>query len=500
MEDHDVFDISLHCDSPVFIDPFLLFNGKSKTLRKVHQKILDYFVFLKNITNSHGKSNYIINEFFLFQEVRELWLGYCEYGNMGSGPGAKFASKLFDNLKELDTFTPDGSKIVESEHIEKLALLDPRIGKDCISDLTATLIKPYLLKYTQSFSREYVDKNQCSDFAVSRATFREESGSSNIGQWVNKKYFLPRHPFKPNEYIILTPKSILAKSDYWINRADMVTNFDDIVQSIDDAHLRSKFNFYITQALRKKQQELNLKSKKPRKAILNKKEKREAVDRLIKGHPDFIDYFIRYKENNGQAAHIKASTELETLLKEWPEVPKNQFSRFLQDFFKENDLTKSKVSYEEALKSVIHMKNCIENKGAHKIFYNKQNQLSCDEAFFQNIFKFVVHSLKSDVNAEVNNGRGPADFIFSNGPDDKTIVEFKLASNSALKANLKNQVDIYKAASDAQHHIHVIFVFSVGEQKRVELICDNIGISLTSKNLVIIDARLDNKPTGSKAR
>ena len=499
LEEHDVFDISLYYDSPVFIDPFLLFYNEDKILQNVHQNILDYFSFLKNVTLNHQKSTALISEFFLFQEVKELWLGYCEYGNEGSGPGIKFGQRLFDNLSKLDIFTGNKSELIKSEHIEKITLLDPGIGKDCISDLTANLIKPYLLEYTQSFSEKYLDDSRCGTFSVKHASFKYGSGILNLGRWINEKYYLPRHPFKQSEYIILTPKSILAKDDYWINRTDMVSGFDEIVQSVDDSQLRAQFNYYISEALRKKQQEENLKSKKPRKVRLNKKDKKQAIEKLINDNPEFIDYFIKYKEDTGGRAVIKASAEVISVIEENPELPKAQFLSFLKETFKEKGLTKPTVSYDDALKCVLHMKNCIENKGVHKTLY-KDEKLCCDEKFFQNIFKLVTHSLNSDVNAEVNNGRGPADFIFSNGSKDKTIVEFKLASNTNLENNLKNQVEIYKTASDAHHHIHVIFVFSEAEQKRLERICNNIGYSFDSENFVVIDARNDNKPSGSKAK
>ena len=47
------------------------------------------------------------------------------------------------------------------------------------------------------------------------------------------------------------------------------------------------------------------------------------------------------------------------------------------------------------------------------------------------------------MNAEANNRRGPVDYKISKGNTDKTLVEFKLASNSKLKHNIANQVKVY---------------------------------------------------------
>ena len=68
------------------------------------------------------------------------------------------------------------------------------------------------------------------------------------------------------------------------------------------------------------------------------------------------------------------------------------------------------------------------------------------EKDLQLLFKFTWFATIFDVNAEVNNGRGPVDYKVSLGSYDKTLVEFKLASNSKLKQNLQNQIKIYEAA------------------------------------------------------
>ncbi|MEX2030537.1 MAG: hypothetical protein WD906_06165 [Anaerolineales bacterium] len=98
----------------------------------------------------------------------------------------------------------------------------------------------------------------------------------------------------------------------------------------------------------------------------------------------------------------------------------------------------------------------------------------------------------------VNDGRGPADFKISQGSQDKTIVEFKLASNSQLRRNLQRQAEIYKNASDAKNAIKAITYFSQGELDRVTDILKDLGV-LGHPDIVLIDARSDNKPSASKA-
>ena len=73
----------------------------------------------------------------------------------------------------------------------------------------------------------------------------------------------------------------------------------------------------------------------------------------------------------------------------------------------------------------------------------------------------------------------------------------KLAKNTALERNLERQVPIYMAAGDAQAGIKAIIFFTDQEERRATGILDKLGL-LYHKDIVLIDARADNKPSGSK--
>jgi hypothetical protein len=108
------------------------------------------------------------------------------------------------------------------------------------------------------------------------------------------------------------------------------------------------------------------------------------------------------------------------------------------------------------------------------------------------------YASESDVTREANDGRGPVDFKVSKGSKDKALVEFKLAKNSQLARNLQKQADIYQRASDAPVTIKVIIYFSASEKARVENILGKLKLT-GHPTIVLIDARRDNKPSGSRA-
>jgi hypothetical protein len=128
----------------------------------------------------------------------------------------------------------------------------------------------------------------------------------------------------------------------------------------------------------------------------------------------------------------------------------------------------------------------IENKGCWTIFYNKGKPIPREEDLHV-MFRLVWLGTTQDVGREANDGRGPVDFKISFGKKDKTLVEFKLASNSHLAANLQTQLELYKKASDADAGYKVICYFSPEEYRRVTNILNDLKMT-NDPNIILIDA------------
>lgn len=102
------------------------------------------------------------------------------------------------------------------------------------------------------------------------------------------------------------------------------------------------------------------------------------------------------------------------------------------------------------------------------------------------------------MNREPNNGRGPVDYKVSIGAADKSLIEFKLASNSQLKRNLQKQVAIYERANQTATSVKVILCYTRADQAKVARILRELKLTKRA-DIVVIDARSDNKPSASKA-
>ncbi len=470
LEEYGAFNISLINDLPLFIDPFLLFNSDLKTYRDLHDKIIQYVHFLKKISEKEGIKPGLLRAWFHFPEIKQTWLGYSKTGNKGSGLGKKFAESLNNNLHTV--FNNFGSEeITNGSHLEKLCLIREGVGRDNISDFTSNLIKGYLLEYTQVFTQKYISPKYIQSHTVSHVEFNYQTQS-----WVTKKFQLPTFC---GDYVLLTPKDILTKDNTWINKPDMIRDFDRVIESIPNEQLRAQLNQYFIKVL----------PTEPEKDDIT-----IAKTQTITKFPEFIDYFIKLKEETGDQASAISNSKVREI-----EHIFIQKVRELVDYLSEQSdfYEYGYDSLEAAHRRVQFLKDVIENNDGYKIFYKDGNPIK-RESDLQLLFKLTWYGTKFDVNAEVNNGRGPVDFKISFGNTDKSLVELKLASNSKLKQNLQHQVKIYEQANKTNKSIKVILYFSDNEYEKVIKLFNELNL-YENENLVLIDARAD-KPSASNVK
>jgi hypothetical protein len=279
--------------------------------------------------------------------------------------------------------------------------------------------------------------------------------------------------------VILTPKDILTKDDVWINKKDMVREYREIASAMPNEQLRAQLDNYLIRNM-------------PPNAKAD--ERREIITRMIREHPEFIDYYIAYKENHGEDAVSLSSQNVRQV----ESIFIDNVVEFVGLLDRQTPFYALRaITYNETRKRVEYLKDVIENKGGHRLFI-VDGQPVRREKDVQILFRLVWYGTTLDVSREVDDGRGPVDYKISRGAKDKTLVEFKLASNSQLKKNLEKQVPIYQNASDATNAIEVIVYFTEAELRKVQRALKELGLE-NNPDVVLIDARSDNKPSGSKA-
>jgi hypothetical protein len=458
LDSYGALNICIDADLPLFIDPFLLFASEKPKYTELHDQIVNHLISLKELATNGINPDIRL---FQFPEVKQNWLGLCKWGNVGRGLGSKFSISL---IKAFNGFYSNfgNETISASAHIEKLTLINAGIGRDFISDFTTNIILEFFLEYSQEFALKYLREDQRKEFSV-RCKFNNE-----LMIWLPKSFVLPYFYLENGDYILLTPLDILTKDDAFICHSDLSSQFKRITNALENASLRDAINQYFQKRV-------------PRQA--KQKDIERAISATIQEYPEILDYYIHHKENTrNEASRISA---------EKIEIIKTELISTLADFCKKVEINSDffgvmPTSYDAALKRALYLKYVIENNDGYRIFYKKGVPIASEETI-QRIFRLTWFATSYDVNSEVNNGRGSADYKISYGERDSTIVEFKLATSSSLQKNLLNQTDIYKKASKSINDIKVILCYSNTEIAKVNRILERID-QLGAENIVIIDA------------
>lgn len=476
LEDYNAFNISLINDLPLFIDPFLLFGSNRTEYQELHSSIIEYLTFLKSKSEEGNITDANIKSWYKFSEVRQNWLGYSLVGNGGSGLGKQFGEAMSASMHIVyDDLNYE--RVTVSSHLEKAGLFQIGVGKDNISDFTCNLIKGYLAEFTEKFASDHLESEQVKTIMVDKVYFNYE-----LERWMPKQFTLP---FINGDFVLLTPKDLLTKDDNWINSNDLKGSFESICNAIPNDQLRSEIHNYFRSKI----------PPKPKKKRPTQKELSFAINETIKQFPDILKYYIKSKEENKVGAKNVSQEKVE----EVEEVFIKNVSTLIGELIEQTKFYEisPKGSFKEALERVEFLKDVIENKDGYRLFYSKGNPIK-READLQVIYRLTWHATPFDVNREVNNGRGPVDYTVSSGSKDKTLVEFKLASNSKLRMNLENQVGVYEAANNTSKSIKVIMYFDGAELVKVSKILKELKLE-NDPSVVLIDAG-NNKPSASNVK
>lgn len=467
IKNYGAFNISLINDLPLFVDPFLIFNNTKPEYQDLHEQIVKYVRFLK-LKADKEVSPGLIKAWYHFPEVKENWLGFSQSGNSGRGLGKKFA----DSLKhELTTIFKDfGNESHGGTHLGKLTLIKGGVGKDNISDFTCNLIKGFLAKYTETFAQENIEKSKLQKFHLDKVSFNYETET-----WTSGSFMLPKFN---GEFILLSPTEILTKDDAWISHQGLIEDFSEVISAVPNSQLRAQIDNYFKK---------EIPDVKP-----TKKDYEAAAMKAIKAFPFLLNTYVLLQESRGAEAAFDNIEKINAA----QEIFVRQLQILIDRLSKTNFYETASNSYEEAARRVNFLKQVIENQDGYRIFYLKGKPIK-READLQIMFKLTWFAAAYSFDSEVNNGRGPADFMVSYGSADKTIIEFKLASNKSIEQTLVKQAEIYSSAARATHPpLKVILYFSASELTKINRILDKTKLR-SCKDVILIDAT--PKESASKA-
>ncbi len=457
------FDPILKKDTKLFIDPFLIFDTKDPLFIDCHKKTIDFFekgfeiaaVSKPNDTDIRYKQ---LKRMMSFPEVAEICLGYAESDTGGSGSGGKFAKIIVDSLYESLKLG-----ITNFNFFEEIGLFNLGFGCDRISDMTATILKTELIEYTLAVCKKH-------NVVTKEVTICQYTFNFRFNRWESKKVFLPINPFS-NKAIILVPKKFLRELPT-INSDD----FWNYCWDNKNEELRDQYSIEVKGGVRK----------------------RELIE-LARQNKKWVLEYEDFLKKTGSKPYdiVKDSAGL------------YQWINYTEEYTQENKLKKTDVTKQQefeifvndVINSFVHF---LENNSGYKLLWNDNKKHKKEEAVQLLFYGIVIHYCNAnniDLNREVNLGRGPVDFKFSSGYQNKYLIEIKQANNSRFWDGLETQLVKYLEVEKDRNGIFIAVCYNESDIKKVSgiehkvyAINKKLGLNIS---VLVIDATPD-KPSASK--
>lgn len=131
---------------------------------------------------------------------------------------------------------------------------------------------------------------------------------------------------------------------------------------------------------------------------------------------------------------------------------------------------------------IMRYKKIVENERGWENLWENNKKIPVKEKQIQNHFwssiTMYLESQKIKYERETETGRGPVDFSFENGVSTKVFVEFKLASNSAIRRNFIEQIKSYMKNGACDSSYLVVVGFSKEDSSVLEGVNESIERSL----------------------
>jgi hypothetical protein len=266
----------LNTDLPLCIDPFLLYKSKDPSLLELHQRLLS--IFAQGVEFYRLGRRADLDRLITFPEVNEVGLGYSEGQIRGSGLGVQLNRLLADTLAASPALQERGLR-----HVEELQLVAIGVGADRISDITANVLKAYLIEYTQR--QAGIWKIPLTSTLPVAHVFDFEGW-----EWSDGYFDLPLNPVS-NRPILLVPRRIVRLLP-WIN-------YDD--------YFRSDFRLFLNPSTR---------SKMPRYPGMPQRERvavaKTEVVKLTRENTTVLNQYIGRKERQANLAQPALTQDLES--------------------------------------------------------------------------------------------------------------------------------------------------------------------------------------------
>jgi len=468
-EDDDWFDPVLNSDTPLYIDPFLVFEDADPFWSAAREETIEFFsLALRFVGLSHGSPTSLhwlkAQRMLKFPEPKEFALGLSMGHPEGSGAGFRYAERMTDALSVLADHGVD-----KVEHIQTFSLFCKGLGVDRISDIFCNILKSRFIDYTAAVARRH-------GVPLDSVLVKHKSWSRNSGRWETGRAALPASPAFTGG-VLLAPKRFMK--DIPLVTPDGFWSWADAEAG---AELREELNYVLNMSL-------------------NKAEKREAGYEAARSRPSLA---LKYVEEVAEVRHDPYDVDSDPdLLVGWAETGVRA-ARLLPDLKQ----PESEEEFRQWLESVVlEFQHSVEQRDLWAAFWDDSRTKPRKEKIVQAVasamFGAHCNAAHVEMSREVDMGRGPVDFKFTAGWEKRALVEVKLIKSSKFFSGASKQLPQYLRTERIEFGIYLCVGytdsdFSVERMKRVE---DTLRALSKQKKVemkpIFVDARPGNKQSAS---
>jgi hypothetical protein len=457
----DWFDPILDYDTQLGVDPFLIFHDDQQLWADAHDELISYFnrcfLFVADgIQNVESLSYRKARDLLLFPEPKEFCLGYTRFGTAGSGGGRGTAAAIAAAMAEAIN-----RGVHELRHFEELGILNENIGMDRISDITLTFLKPRFITYTQEVAKRH-------RLPLERHTLPAASYDKKRHRWRRSEVLVPTNPTN-GKALLFTPERFLDDLP--------ALNADDWWDWYETEQLKSDLNY----------------------EIMGKVSKGYIVA-VARRHPDAVRQWTMEREGR-RAKPYDLSKDKKGV---W------QWDRATTAFTRREPISIEPPTTDDEFYAVIgqlldQYGLFVSEQGGWRLLWNDDGSEKNEEAaqlIFYGMSRNYCRVNNVVVDREVELGRGPVDFKFSNGYSRRALLEIKKLHNGKFWNGLRQQLPSYMNSDDCNDGWFVAIRYldaGVSEKRwrelpsEVDQVANELGLRLRT---VRIDGR--RKPSASK--
>lgn len=441
--DDDWFDPVLSEDTPLYVDPLLVFEEEAPPFADARDSVVRFFATCRDLVHQdagrHGPAWAKAVRLLTFPEPKEFALGLAMGSPFGSGTDEFYGDQMAESLDVISHALDR-----QLDYVEMFALFVPGLGVDRISDIFCNVLKSRFITYTQQICAQH-------EVTAETISVRNASWSTRSGRWTDARLRLPVSPVTRGA-VLLTPERFLQD----IPQRITANGFYGWAESNVNQVLREDLNFDLAEDV-------------------SRAVRSDRGRRLARRRPDIAFTFVDEVAEAADPRPYDVAADPD-LLVGWYEAGRSSARTEV------DPLTQpSEEGFHAWLGGLIdRFQHSVEHSDLWRVLWNDELTKPRNEKIVQavagQLWVLLCENADVDISREANVGRGPVDFKFSVGWKRRALIEVKLLKSRKLQKGAEAQLPQYMVSEriSSAYYVCVGFTdadFSDGRLKLVQETC-----------------------------